>query len=207
MFTTILGGVSIGLMIELKDWDTRNIVSLSIFIVMQFFFLVIIHLIGYWRSEIKKVIHKRNFAFRYILRGNIKKEIKEVRIHIKDPTPLRFEQKFFDDVESSMDADSFHESNELRQKIQDIFDNDNLTSTNFSDNERLKAIYHWVSNTGSSVDWLILHNLLSQDWSSFGLFGIEFSDGTALRKAFIATLGIVASSTFAGGIVQFLNLF
>ena len=49
------------------------------------------------------------------------------------------------------------------------------------------------TTTGSSVDWLILNNLLNQDWSSFGMFGVEFSNGKALKTAIFMTSALIAS--------------
>lgn len=64
--------------------------------------------------------------------------------------------------------------------------------------EFIRCIYEWVSNTGSTVDWIILNTILSEDWASFGMFGIEFSDGSALKKALIITCSLIAAGSTVG---------
>lgn len=60
----------------------------------------------------------------------------------------------------------------------------------------LKCIYEWSTNTGSSVDWLILQILLNENWESFSFLGIEFSDGKAFSTAMFVTISVVVSGSF-----------
>ncbi len=60
----------------------------------------------------------------------------------------------------------------------------------------MKSIKEWCVNTGTSIDWLILNNLLQENWAAFSIFGIEFSNGSALTYAITTTLGIITLSPY-----------
>ena len=285
MSTTIIGGISIGLILELGLWDYYTITCFVIYLIMQSVFLSVIYFIGNSRNEIKKIIHTRSFASNYILRKNdfcrtclnvekiyinksneLKKVNKKSTLHSikieknnelklfnKKENPLTFIKKTFDesiDVENKLIENKLLENklpenkllenklpenklpeNKLIEKTSSTADfytpkdmsssfeysKDNVmtllqkkeksisNSSNFlSNNEYIRCIYEWSINTGSSVDWLILTNLLNQNWASFGLFGIEFSNGNALRNAILVTSSLIASGTAAGFLSKFI---
>jgi hypothetical protein len=64
--------------------------------------------------------------------------------------------------------------------------------------EYTKCIYEWVRNTGNMMDWTILNTMLNNDWTSFGLFGIEFSDASAIHKSISITVLLITSGSLVG---------
>jgi hypothetical protein len=68
--TTLIGGISIGIILNNNIWDYHNLISFTIFGILQSVFLLVIALIGNARVELNKIIHRRNFASKYILSKN-----------------------------------------------------------------------------------------------------------------------------------------
>ena len=244
---------------------------------MQIVFLTVIHFIGNGRVEINKVIHRRSFASKYILRkndfcqaclnakkifidkreninNNLEKDINniikkdmvtesenidnvDISLQIFDTkrkdvpndenlikkSPLNFVKRnipknnivldeSIDFLEKSFDMNtvSLENSAEIRNNINKLLDGKEgmgyLADSGcyLTTEEYIRCIYEWVTSTGSSLDWLILTNLLNEQWSSFGIFGIEFSDGKALRNAIAVTSAIITSGSFMSEVTEFL---
>lgn len=96
---------------------------------------------------------------------------------------------------------SVDESIEVQTKIQTLIAGPPDTSSNgavLTTEEIVRGIYESVAVTGSAVDWTILNTLIAEDWSSFGLFGIEFSNGAALQRAIMVTVILVGSGSLFG---------
>ena len=98
------------------------------------------------------------------------------------------------------------DSNEIRRNINALLDSRN-GSTYLADSgcylttdEYIRCIYEWTTNTGSSVDWIILNSLLNENWSSFGLFGVKFSDGKALINAVSVATTIMSADCIISNI-------
>ena len=68
--TTIIGGISVGLVLEMGLWNYYTVTSLVIYFIMQSIFLSVIYLIGNSRYEINEIVHTKSFARNYILRKN-----------------------------------------------------------------------------------------------------------------------------------------
>ena len=292
--TTIIGGISVGLVLEMGLWNYYTVTSLVIYFIMQSIFLSVIYLIGNSRYEINEIVHTKSFARNYILRKNdfcrtclnvekiyIQKKNEENTIHkhkklhsiriekkneldlfntynkktksirqsikfvkkslgenkstdIKNNksvrNPLSF-KKSLDDNKLKNDKKLITDNKEIPINIDETssdfytpknvrsfeYSRDNVmdllkrkeesitTSGNFlTNNDYIRCIYEWSVNTGSSIDWIILTNLLNQDWASFGMFGVEFSNGKALRNAILVTSSLIASGTAAGILSKFI---
>lgn len=298
--TTIIGGISVGLVLEMGLWNYYTVTSLVIYFIMQSIFLSVIYFIGNSRNEINEIVHTKSFARKYILRKNdfcrtclnvekiyIQKKNEENTIHkhkklhsiriekkneldlfntynkktksikqslkfvkkslgenkstdiknnklVRNPLSLK---KSLDDNKINNDKKFLYENNlitdnkEIPININDTssdfytpknvrsfeYSRDNVidllkrketsitTSGNFlTNNDYIRCIYEWSINTGSSIDWIILTNLLNQDWASFGMFGVEFSNGKALRNAILVTSSLIASGTAAGILSKFI---
>lgn len=128
---------------------------------------------------------------------------------------VRFQKRTFGDPneektisESSLrDADnSTDESEDIRQHIKKLLESGGIgdphvladSGCSLTTEEIIRCIYEWVTNTGSTVDWIVLNSILNENWSSFGMFGIEFSNGSALRKAIYITIILVGTASVLG---------
>ena len=60
----------------------------------------------------------------------------------------------------------------------------------------VRCTYEWVKNSGSTIDWIVLTNVLKEEWESFGLIGIKFNNGSAFKKAIGITTGLIAVFTY-----------
>jgi hypothetical protein len=156
-------------------------------------------------NEIKKIKKKKeieDFIDKY--------DDNDVRIHLPENKHIEFVKKSIDtpidssdnetsdNVRYSSDASQDY-SREIESKIENVLNDSNklLESDSLSDElQYMKSIKEWCVNTGTSVDWLILNNLLQENWASFSLFGIEFSNGSALSYAITTTLGIITFSPY-----------
>ena len=235
-YTTIIGGISIGLEFNYNTWDMFQIYLLSLFSISQIIFLFIIYLINDEKEDIINSVQSRKFAYIYLLRihhsekdklhNDIKslkrKDIEDfidkyddneededkITIHIND-SKLDFVKKEIDTpIESSSDFldtprnisySSNEYSKEVENKVEKVLNDSNklLESDSLSDEmQYMKSIKEWCVNTGTSIDWLILNNLLQENWASFSIFGIEFSNGSALTYAITTTLGIITLSPY-----------
>ena len=256
--TTTLGGVSTGLSIELKHWGIRNITSIVLFIFSQIIYLWIIYLIDTSRDEIGKIIHRRSFASKYILRKNnfmntcfdIEKNIIELQnsneyqekksisgdsndiiIHTQDNSlnirkrNIENEIKEIKEYENKEDNNTYidiknnteiqgylEDSNEIKKKIHKLMQtkNDSICldkSHYLQTDDYIRCIYEWVTNTGSSVDWIIVNQLLHENWACFKLLGFQFTNGKALSNAIFITSLLVASTSLLGKVSSTLNIF
>ena len=66
------------------------------------------------------------------------------------------------------------------------------------ESEFIRCIYEWVSNTGSTMDWIILNTVLNEEWASFSLIGIQFGDTNILEKALGLTTLLISISSQIG---------
>lgn len=112
----------------------------------------------------------------------------------------------YNSLESTRHRDSLEESEDIRQQIKNLLESGGIadphvladSGCSLTTDEFIRCIYEWVSNTGSTVDWIILNTILNEDWASFGMFGVEFSDGAALRKALSMTMALIATGSVVG---------
>jgi hypothetical protein len=117
------------------------------------------------------------------------------------------EEKSGDGTLSSFhQQDSMDESEDIRQQIKKLLETGGIgdphiladSGCSLTTDEFIRCIYEWVTNTGSTVDWMVLNSILNEDWASFGMFGVEFSDGSALRKAIYMTTLLVGVGSALG---------
>ena len=52
--------------------------------------------------------------------------------------------------------------------------------------------------TLASIDWIILHQILSESWADFSLLGISFGDTSVIQKGIGLTSAIVVASSYIG---------
>jgi hypothetical protein len=110
------------------------------------------------------------------------------------------------DIEMSVTPEEKNEKNEdINAEIRKLLSGGNHDPHILADSgcflttdEFIRCIYEWVTNTGSTVDWIVLNTILNENWASFSFFGIEFSDGTALRKAIYVTIVLISASSAVG---------
>lgn len=247
--TTLLGGVSTGLSIELQHWSIRNITSIVLFVFSQIVYLWIIYLIDTSRDEIGKIIHRRSFASKYILRKNnfssacfdLEKNIihlqnsydisekekksisssnnieNDVIVHINNEEPVpELRKRTLGNNTSFTSIDiknnnTLEDSNEIKKKIQSLLQTKNesvcMDQSILSNEEYIRCIYEWVTNTGSSVDWIIVNQLLQENWACFKLLGFHFTNGKALSNAIFITSILIASTSVLGKVSSTLQLF
>lgn len=336
--TTIVGGIAIGVAIGYNIFDYQVILTAVIFLVMQFFFLLVIHNISSEREEILRIVRHRNFASKYILRrndfcqacleiqhvedkeehpyesmiqtsdsqssyspwyddksqkqtgftqtvsdimnygtgsgihshsNNLNKYASQTDINIDtvigrepiDEVNMKSYKSNMDTIDEilkspcipqpSCDLESvplhevvvenpptnsfmFHKrtlGKENHENHHENTENELDSSKDFhhkmkkllgsahiddpyrlsasgcvlSQSEFIRCIYEWVSNSGSSIDWLILNNLLNEQWASFGMFGVDFSDGSALKKALMVTTAVISAGSYLTTLEWFLN--
>lgn len=225
-YTTLLGAISIGIIIASKKWDFQAVTGGFMFVIMQVFFLMIIQMIDSEKEGFSDIIEHRDFASKYILRRN---EFCQACINIQvednilensfvpsgimssvSESDVKFEKKIlplekFETLEEFKETqDSLEESGDVRQRIQTMLGLNGMSDPHIladsgctlTTEELIRCIYEWVSNTGSSIDWIILDNILSKNWTSFGMFGIEFSDGSAFKKAVGTTIALALAGSF-----------
>jgi len=255
--TTMLGGVSTGLSIELQHWSIRNITSIVLFIFSQIVYLWIIYLIDTSRDEIGKIIHRRSFASKYILRknnfsstcfdleknilhlqnsydtiekdnNNIKEkksisnsrekviEDNDIVIHVHNETSQKELRKRINGNNTSFTSiniqdNILEDSNEIKKKIQSLLQTKNdscsVDTPILNNDEYIRCIYEWVTNTGSSVDWIIVNQLLQENWACFKLLGYHFTNGKALSSAIFITTVLIASTSILGKVSSTLQIF
>jgi hypothetical protein len=155
------------------------------------------------------------------LKKDIQQIIKntDVKIDIKDEEhdkKIIFKKRIFGHektLSQSIDSSINESSDEnMKKQIKMLMDSCGISDphilsesgASLTTDEFIRCIYEWVSNTGSTIDWIVLNTLLSEDWATFGMFGIEFSDGTALRKALSITIAIIATGTTIGNYIEWI---
>ena len=57
--------------------------------------------------------------------------------------------------------------------------------------------------TLASIDWIILHQILSESWADFSLLGISFGDTSVIQKGIGLTSAIVVASSYVGSMFHF----
>lgn len=180
LIITLFGGISTGILFHAREFDMTLLVHLILFICMEVIFLYIIQYIGKERENILKRVNERTFVKHFLLKYGEYKESKE-------------------------------EKKELTRKVlgqtQLCFENDMeyIEKFDMSLDNLEKCIYKSTINLTSTLDYFLIKNILKEDWKSFGMFGLNFSDTASFRKAFSLTLGIVfASSNFINIFLNFL---
>ena len=249
--TTVLGGISTGLILEIKKWSYKHIISIVLFCILQFLFLIVIKWIGKSRTDINKIVHRRSFASKYILRKNdfcesclhvekkfsdlqnstdyklhsihenisdslsntSPKNIDTIKIHIEN-SPILFHKKNLESIDipdDMFDKDgdtSLDESTEMRKNINKMLEENVVNKKfNLSTKQYIQCIYEWSTNTGSSVDWIILNTLLNEEWATFSLLGFKFKGVKALSSAIMTTTAIIASGSLLSVLASTFDFF
>jgi len=216
---TIIGGIVIGIVIEYSFWDIYNITCLILFIILQFIFLNIIYRISDGREEILKLIYDRTFVFKYLINNddikiNIEKNTKLEKDvnNIMDMEEIDDEEEIFTEKKLSKDDtkksnnfstlnDSINSSMEIKNNMENILRNQ-INLSLHGDNEVITEIYKKTIQTNSSIDWLILNNLLSKEWENFQVLGIQINHGKVLIDAVIITSLFIASGSLMGFLTE-----
>ena len=148
----------------------------------------IIGIVGKKRIKLCDIIHTPAFSMKYIIRDNDISESIDNMITLDNDTIITIRERVNNNKVKIINND-VDENNtiELEDLDNEYYDNDKIKN-----HKLLKNIFNNVDQTGSSVDWIILNNILNNKWTSINLFGISFDDGSGISKSLALTTTIVA---------------
>lgn len=265
VYSTLCGGLAIGVMIEHKALSPPLIGECIQFLITQGTFLFVINMLGDEREELLRIVRHREFASSYILLRNefcqVCLDIEKINeTHTKTTFPhsgsdtLVFPdqvEKPEEDIEDSLERihkepfilrpsrehlsvpmtdvivehppgtneqqvyrrrtlgnEEDAEEEEFQKKIHDLLESTKTFGNTplqldksgcvLKESEFIRCIYEWVSNTGSTTDWLVLNTILNEEWASFSLFGVQFGDTNILEKAIGLTTLLISISSQIG---------
>lgn len=192
---TLLGALSIGIILNTRVIDLYSLISMILWGIMQFLFLLIIFGITKERTDLNKALKKPKFCAHYIIRkyeesGTPLIELinkiddKRRKEYIKERTSPELNKNNYDyeeDIENNLNC-----CESLNQDINDLKDINKIIK------EDNKYIKNGLMQSSSTLDWLVLYTLVSEPWATFSLFTIKFQDGDGIKKA----LGITALIIF-----------
>ena len=167
IWLTMLGSFGIGLAVHYKTYDTTIITNIIIYIILQIIFLSIIGIVGKNKQKLCDIIHTPAFSMKYIMREKDVSETIENVVTLDNNTIITIREI------NNIDTDN------------DVFEDNKYKKI-------LNGIYNNVEQSGSSVDWIILNNILNNKWTSIELFGISFDNGSGISKSIALTTTIVA---------------
>ena len=185
IWLTILGSFGIGLAIHFKKYDTTIISNIFIYIILQLIFLSIISIVGKNRQKLCDIIHTPGFSMKYILRDNNASETIENMITLENDTIITIKE-----IMSNKNIKIINCDNEIDNNDIELYETD-MKETKKNSNI-IKKMYNNVEQSGSSIDWLILNNILNNKWTHIDLFGISFDDGSGISKSIALTTTIIA---------------
>lgn len=103
-----------------------------------------------------------------------------------------------------------HQNTDLQTEFKEYYRftdaSGNLHNENHNENNNVSETYHNVNNnimkqvmissisTEQMLDWLVLANIVSSTWKTFGVFGVEFTDTTLISKLFGAGVGVLVTA-------------
>ena len=185
IWLTILGSFGIGLAVHYKNFDTTIISNIIIYFILQIIFLSIIGVVGKTRQKLCDIIHTPAFSMKYIMRDMDVSETIDNVVTLDNDTVITIRERCKEDKIKNINLDNIN--------LENIDTTDNIDLNNGQKYDKiLKGIYNNVEQSGSSVDWIILNNILNNKWTSIDLFGISFDDGSGISKSLALTTTIVA---------------
>jgi len=190
IWLTILGSFGIGLAIHFKKYDTTIISNIFIYIILQLIFLSIISIVGKNRQKLCDIIHTPGFSMKYILRDNNASETIENMITLENDTIITIKEIMSNKNIKIINCDNEIDNNEIKYNDIELYETD-MKETKKNSNI-IKKMYNNVEQSGSSIDWLILNNILNNKWTHIDLFGISFDDGSGISKSIALTTTIIA---------------
>jgi hypothetical protein len=199
--STMLGAISIGIILEHKELNIFLVGSIAIWCMMQIVFLFIMTLITNKREDLKKIINKPKFCFHYLIRSTNTSPYVDIIENIDNE---RRKEYFIENIsldilsnvkqDPNQDSpqDSPQDSNTESEKIIRIVSTDNSprssivtlneeNAKNYKKN-KMNAIQKSIFQNSSSVDWLILHKILDDEWAVFEFMGIKFENVDGIKK-------------------------
>ena len=187
IWLTILGSFGIGLAVHYKKYDTTIVSNIIIYFILQIIFLSIISIVGKTRQKLCDIIHTPAFSMKYIMRDIDVSETIDNVVTLDNNTIITIRD--INKKNKNIDLDIINI--EINDNINDNI-NENNENNEKKYNKMLKGIYNNVEQSGSSIDWIILNNILNNKWTSIDLFGISFDDGSGISKSLALTTTIVA---------------
>ena len=185
IWLTIIGSIGIGIAVHFKNFDTTIISNIIIYFILQIIFLSIIGVVGKTRQKLCDIIHTPAFSMKYIMRDLDVSETIDNVVTLDNDTIITIRERSKQDKIKNIELDHID--------LDNINSNDNIDLKNGKKYDKiLKGIYNNVEQSGSSVDWIILNNILNNKWTSIDLFGISFDDGSGISKSLALTTTIVA---------------
>jgi hypothetical protein len=161
--STVLGSISIGIIIQNKEINIFLVGSIIIWGIMQIVFLFIMSLITEKKGDLINQINKPKFSIHYLIKDRV--------------------------IDNSEDIIKNIENDRRKEYyVNNISISGNTVSVN-SDNKS-KYIGRTIIDNSASIDWIILHKILEDKWASFQFMGITFENTDGIKKI-IGMVGLI----------------
>jgi hypothetical protein len=215
LVNTLLGSVAIGFIFELSEITPVFIISTIYWVISQIVFFVIIFLIENKKGDLISLIKKPKFYIHFLKKKynnensflkdflqKYKKDRKgEYLIEICSTTTLnnnikkRLEEKLggLSEEKSEEDSDPHETIVEIEerqpQEIDILLQNINNTE---EDEEYIDNIVNnKILQNNSSLDWIILNTILTEDWDCFEFLGFKFNNSDSVQSSLAITAGLI----------------
>ena len=200
--TTVLGSIAIGPIIELKTIDPYLAYHVVKFIALQVLFMYFLYNIPKSREDLLKIIKSPTVMFKYLTNIKSMQNIQALREYknnvVAEPeeNPVQKSQRISKINSCRIAAYSpvtYGHGLDLDQPAPD----DNLDLEK-SDAELELLTLSYKNN--AAIDWMILHQVLSEKWASFNLLGVSFDNTDVIKKGFGVISVIILASTYFNSI-------
>ena len=184
-FTTVLGALSIGPMMEYRIIDAPMILRLVVFLILQCIFIYFIYSISKSRDDIRKVIKSPSVMFKYLTKIKSMHNVQVLR----------------NELAKTDNSDEISKLNKFKISAYSPVTFDRITDLEASTAEVELLTLGYKNN--AELDWIILDMVLSDEWTNFNLLGMSFNDTNVIKKSIGITSLIILGSTYFNSLKLF----
>ena len=201
---TLFGSIAIGFIIELGEITPFFALSCIYWLICQIVYFVVIYKIENKKSDLIKIIKKPKFYIRYLKKRynnsedffkNFVKNFKKNRKgdYLIETCSVSNENNKIQKTSYVIDMEEKQpmEIDLLLHNISDIDENNN-------DKENINNIVNnKILQNNSSLDWIILNTVLTEEWDCFEFLGFQFNNSNSIQNSIaIVTILIFITEWF-----------
>tara|TARA_R100001163_G_C5068512_1_gene209069 strand:+ start:19472 stop:20881 length:1410 start_codon:yes stop_codon:yes gene_type:complete len=198
--TTVLGSIAIGPIIESKKIDAYLAYNVVKFFLIQIIFMYFLYNIPKSREDLLKIIKSPSIMFKYLTNIKSMQNIQALREY-KNNTIQQPNENSLEKSQRLSKINSCRIAAYSPVTFGNGLDLDNVnTDGSAVDLEKSDAELELLTlsyKNNAAIDWMILHQVLSEKWASFNLLGVSFDNTDVIKKGFgVISIIILASSYF-----------
>lgn len=208
LVNTLLGSIALGFIFELDEITPSFIISSIYWLISQIVFFIVIFMIEDKKGDLIKLIKKPKFYIHYLKKrynnsgnffkefiGNYKKDRQGEYLIEACSTTTRNDKSGGHIINEGSDEENndstIIEMGEMRQPLEIDILLQNVNNEDVDEEYIDNIVNNKILQNNSSLDWVILNTILTEEWDCFEFIGFKFNNSDSIQNSLAITTGLI----------------